>query len=62
MKFDTYCKWDMLIVNIVIGIDDLNPKLYIRANLVPTLKSAPIFKKFGSHNKMLIINMMLASV
>ena len=64
MKFDTYCKSSMLIMNIVLGIDDLNPKLYIRANLVPTLKCAPIFKKFGTHNKsnMLVINIILATV
>ena len=51
-------------MNIVLGIDDLNPKLYIRANLVPTLKCAPIFKKFGTHNKsnMLVINIILATV
>ena len=28
----------MLIMNIALGIDNLNPKLQIRANLVPTLK------------------------
>ena len=64
MKFDTYYKSNMLIMNIVLGIDDLNPKLYIRANLVPTLKCAPISMKFGTHSKsnMLIINIILASV
>ena len=64
MKFDTYCKSSMLIMNIVLGIDDLNPKLYIRANLVPKLKCGPIFKKFGTHNKsnMLVINIILATV
>ena len=30
----------MLIMNRVIGIDDLDPKLKIRANLVPKLKYA----------------------
>ena len=51
-------------MNIVLGIDDLNTKLYIRAHLVLTLKCAPIFMKFGSYNKanMLIINIILASV
>ena len=37
----------MLIMNIVLGIDDFDPKLYIRPNLVQTLKFAPIFIKFG---------------
>ena len=35
----------MLIMNMVLGIDNLNPKLQIRANLVPALKFAPIFNK-----------------
>ena len=38
----------MLIMNIVLVIDDLDPKLYIQANLVPKLKCAPIFMKFGT--------------
>ena len=64
MKFDTSCKSDMLIMNMVFGTDDLDPKLKIRANFVPTLKFAPIFMKFGTHNKwnMLIMNMILAMV
>ena len=54
----------MLIMNIVLGIDDLDTKLQIRANLIPTLKFAPIFMKFGTHNKlnMLIINIIQASI
>ena len=54
----------MLIMNIVLGIDDLNPKFQIRKNLVPTLKLAPIFMKFGGHTKsnMLIIDIILSSV
>ena len=54
----------MLIMNMVFGTDDLDPKLKIRANFVPTLKFAPIFMKFGTHNKwnMLIMNMILAMV
>ena len=32
-------------------IDDLEPKLQIWANSVPTLKFAPIFIKFSTHNK-----------
>ena len=35
----------MLIMNVVLGIDNLNPKLQIWANLVPALKFAPIFNK-----------------
>ena len=27
MKFGTLNKWNMLIVNVVLGIDDLDPKL-----------------------------------
>ena len=45
----------MLILNIVLGIDDLDPKLYILVNLFPTLKFTPIFMKFGTHNKSNII-------
>ena len=54
----------MQIMNIVFGIDDLDPNLQIRANLAPTLKTAPIFMKFGIHNKSSMINMniILASV
>ena len=51
MKFGTQSKWNMLIRNIVLGIDDLDPKLQARANLVPTVKFASIFMKFGTHNK-----------
>ena len=36
-------KWNMLIMNIVLGIDSLDPKLQIRADLVPKLKCV-IFK------------------
>ena len=54
----------MLIMNIILGIDDLDPKFWIRANLVPTLKFAPIFMKFGTHNKssMLIMNLIHTSL
>ena len=40
----------MLIINAVLGTDDLDPKLQIRANLVPKLKCAPIFMKFGTQD------------
>ena len=40
----------MLIMNIVLVIDNLDPKLLIRANLVPKLKCAPIFIKFGTQD------------
>ena len=45
-------------MNIVLGIDDFDPKLQIRANLVLKLKCAPIFMKFGTQDisDMLIIN------
>ena len=51
-------------MNIVLGIDGLDPKLKIQANLVPTLKFVPIFIKFGNRNKlnMLIMNIILVSV
>ena len=41
----------MLIMNMVIGTDDLHPNLQIRTNFVPTLKFAPIFMKFGTPSK-----------
>ena len=52
MKCDTQSKSNMLIMNIVLGI---------QANLVPVLKFAPIFMKFGTHNKsnMLIMNIIM---
>ena len=61
MKFDTQ---NMLIMNIVLAVDGLDPKLWIRVNLVATLKFAPIFMKFGTHNKsnMLIVNIIHTSV
>ena len=64
MKLDTDSKSNMLIMNIVLGIDDLNTKLKIRANLVPILKLAPVFLKFGTNNNsnMLIMNIILAGV
>ena len=64
MKFGSWCKSNMMIMNIVLGTDDLDPKLSIRANVVPILKFASIFMKFGTHNKknMLIKNIILASV
>ena len=49
----------MLIMNIVLETDDLDdPKLQIRANLVPKLKYAPIFMTIGTQetSDMLIIN------
>ena len=53
----------MLILNMVLETDDLDLKLKIRANLVPTLKFVPIFMKFGIHNKwnMLTVNAILAT-
>ena len=64
MKCGTYWKSNMLIMNMVLGTDDLNPKLKIRANYVPALKFAPVFTKFCTHNKwnMLIMNIILAMV
>ena len=55
MKFDTQNKSNMLIINILIGINDFNPKLQI----------CEIWsQKFGTHNKsnMLIVNIILAYV
>ena len=45
MKFGTQNKSNMLIINILIGIDVLDPKLQILRNLVEKLKCAPIFMK-----------------
>ena len=52
----------MLIKNMVLGTDDLDPKLQIWINFVPTLKFAPKLIKFSTHNKcnMLIMNIILA--
>ena len=54
----------MVIRNTVLEIDDLDTKLWIWANLVPTLKFAWIFMKFDTHNKsnILIMNIILPSV
>ena len=41
----------MLIMNMVLETDDLDPTLQTRANFVLTLKFAPIFLKFGTHDK-----------
>ena len=51
-------------MNVVPGIDGLDPKLQIRENLVLTLKFFPIFMKFRVHNKlnMVIMNIIFASV
>ena len=38
----------MLIINKVLWIDNIDPKLKIQANLVPKLKCAPIFIKLGT--------------
>ena len=38
----------MLVMNIVLGIDDHDPKSLIQENLVQKLKCVPIFMKFGT--------------
>ena len=50
-------------MNMVLGIDNFDQQLKIRANVVPTLKFASIFMKFSSRYKlnMLIINKTLTS-
>ena len=50
-------------MNMVLGIDNFDQKLKIRANVVPTLKFASVFMKFSSRYKsnMLIINKTLTS-
>ena len=48
MKFGFRTNWNMLIMNIVLGIDDLDPKLKIHANLALKFKCAPVFMKFGT--------------
>ena len=45
MKFGTQNKSNMLIVNILTGIEALYPKLQILRNLVAKLKCAPIVMK-----------------
>ena len=35
-------------MNKILGIDNLDPKLLIRENLVQKLKCAPIFMRFGT--------------
>ena len=50
MTFGTQYKSNMLIMNIVLGIDDIGPQLQIRANLVPKLKCAPVFMKCGTQD------------
>ena len=65
MKFGNQSKSNMLIMNIVFGIDDLDLKSYIRANLVSTLKcTLTTFMEIGTRSKsnMLIMNTILASV
>ena len=64
MKFGTWSKSDMLIMNIVLGIDYPDPRLWILTNLFTTLKFVPSFVKFGTLNKsdMLLMNIILASV
>ena len=52
MKFGTQHKSNMLITNMILGIDYLDPKLWIWANLIPTPIFAPIFMKLGAHNKL----------
>ena len=53
-----------ILINTVLGIDGLDPKLQIQANLKPTPKFFPNFMKFCTHNKsnMVIMNIILASV
>ena len=48
MKFNTQSKQSILIMNKILGIDNLDPKLLIRENLVQKLKCAPIFMRFGT--------------
>ena len=50
-------KSNMLIMNIVLRIDYLDPRLNIRANLVPTLKFVSTFMKFGTQNKSNMLTM-----
>ena len=44
-KFGTQNKSNIVIIDILIGIDDLDPKL--QRSLIPKLKCALIFMKFG---------------
>ena len=47
MKFGTQKKLNMLIINILIGIDHLDPKLQICKIWYKNPKCTPIFMKFG---------------
>ena len=46
MKLSTQNKLNILVMDLLIGIDDLDSKIQIWANLVPQLKCASIFVKF----------------
>ena len=46
-------------MKMTIGIDVLEPKIQIWANLVPQLTCAPIFMKFSTRNK---LNMQITNI
>ena len=50
-------KSNMLIMNIVLRIDYLDPRLNIRANLVPTLIFVSTLMKLGTQNKSNMLTM-----
>ena len=63
MKCSTQSRSCLLIINMIFEIADGDPKLQTWADSVSKLQVAPIFMKFGTHNKsnMLIINTILTS-
>ena len=61
MKFGTQSRQSSLIINMIVDIADLDPKLKTWADLVLKLQWAPIFMKSGTECKliMLIMNIVL---
>ena len=41
----------VIIMNMVLETDDLDPRSKIGANFIQTLRFTPIFIKFGTHKK-----------
>ena len=60
MKFGDQSRSSSLIINMIIEIEDLDPKLKTWADLVK-IAMCPIFMKFGTQHKsnMLIINILI---
>ena len=52
MKVSTQNKLNILVMDLLIGTDNLDPKIQIWANLVPQLKCPSIFMKFDTQHKL----------